>query len=230
MLLLVGVWAVLGAVIVGAAAGATPSAGSSWRSGSGWASGLAADRGAEHLGTGAVLTWVSWFSEWFWIVGFGLVIASLFFIPTGRLPSRGWLPVLLVFSAAVVACASSPRSRRPCRRATPRPDRPQPDRHRRPRRHRELVRARADRASSSAAPSPAPPRSIVRYRQGNAEERQQLKLLALAAPFAVVCVVVAGRVRATEPLEVVLWDVGMTAIPVAVTVAILRYRLSTSTC
>ena len=33
---------------------------------------------------------------------------------------------------------------------------------------------------------------IVRYRHGDAVERQQLKLLALAGPLAVVCVVVAG--------------------------------------
>jgi hypothetical protein len=55
-------------------------------------------------------------------------------------------------------------------------------------------------------------------------ERQQLKLLALAAPLAVVCVVAAG-LAGDGLLSDVLWDVGMTAIPAAVTIGILRYRL-----
>src|SRR6476659_752732 len=65
---------------------------------------------------------------------------------------------------------------------------------------------------------------IVRYRHGDAIERQQLKLLALAGPLAVVCVVVAG-LTGDGPVSALFWDVGMTAIPAAVTIAILRYRL-----
>ena len=34
-----------------------------------------------------------------------MLIGSLFFIPTGRLPSRGWRPVLVVFEVAALVCA-----------------------------------------------------------------------------------------------------------------------------
>ena len=96
-LLLVGVWAVLGAVIVALRPGNAV----------GWlfltfglwmGIGLAVSGAPEHLGMGAVLTWVSWFSEWFWIAGFGVVIASLFFVPPGAFPR----------AAGSRCCSSSP--------------------------------------------------------------------------------------------------------------------------
>jgi hypothetical protein len=64
---------------------------------------------------------------------------------------------------------------------------------------------------------------VMRYRRGNLVEREQLNVVALAAPFALACVVAAGNTSGV--LSAVMWDVGMSAVPVAVTIAILRYRL-----
>jgi hypothetical protein len=221
-LLLVGVWAVLGAVI----AALRP------RNPVGWlflafglwmGIGLALSSAPEHLGTGALLTWVSWLSEWFWLVAFGIVIASLFFIPTGRLPSRRWLPVLVVFSLAVGACAITAALQGTLQTTSRAPV------VRNPVGIRDfgdietwggpiLIAVLVGGAAAGAASL------VVRYRSGNAEERQGLKLVALAGPFAVLCVVVQG-IWGVEPLKSILWDLGMTAIPAAVAAAILRYRL-----
>jgi hypothetical protein len=222
VLLLMGVWAVLGAVIValrpGNAVGWLFLATGLWLS-----IGLAATSAAERLDSGSLLTFLSWFSEWFWIVGFGLMIGSLYLIPTGRLPSRRWLPALVVFEAAALACA--------------------------------VVAALEEKLQASdTAPIVANPIGIAglgdiedffgpgmilifvggaavgaasliaRYRRGDSIERQQLKLLALAGPFAVVCVVIAG-LAGDSPISGLFWDLGMSAIPAAVTVGIVRYRL-----
>jgi hypothetical protein len=222
VVVLMGIWAVLGAVIVAL----RPSNVVGWLFlGIGlWLSiGLALTTAAERLDSGPLLTFLSWFSEWFWIAGFAAMIGSLFVIPTGRLPSRRWRPVLAVFAAAALACAL-------------------------------VASLEENLQASDSAPVVANPIGIdglgdiedwfgpglililvggaiagaasliVRYRDGDVLERQQLKLLALAAPLAVVCVVAAG-LAGDGLLSDVLWDVGMTAIPAAVTIGILRYRL-----
>jgi hypothetical protein len=221
-ILLVGMWAVLGSVI----AALRPANAVGWlflTFGLWMCTGLAATSAPEHFGTGEALTWMSWFSEWFWIAGFGLVIASLFFIPTGRLPSRGWLPVLVVFSAlvAAVSVVASLEDRLQASSRALIVDNPIGIRGLGDIEHwggPELIVLLVGGAVAGAASL------VVRYRLGRAEERQQLKLLALAAPFTVACLVAAGA-YGHEPLKSILWDVGLTAIPLAVTVGILRYRL-----
>lgn len=220
-LLLVCVWAVLGATI----AALRP------RNAVGWlflafglwmGTGLALTSAPTHLGSGALLTWVSWFSEWFWIAAFGLVIASLFFVPTGRLPGRAWRPVLVVFCTAVAACAVTAALQETLQ-ATGGPVVQNPvgiaglgdiETWGGP----LLIIVLVGGAVAGAASL------VARYRSGSFAERQGLKLLAVAGPFTVFCVVVQG-VYDVEPLKSLLWDVGMTSIPAAVTVGILRYRL-----
>jgi hypothetical protein len=222
VLVLMGVWAILGAVIVAL----RPSNVVGWLFlGIGlWLSvGLALTTAAERLDRGPLLTFLSWFSEWFWIVGFAGMIGSLFVIPTGRLPSRRWRPVLAVFAAAALACAVVASLEETLQASETAPivanpigidglgdieDWFGPG----------LILILVGGATAGAASL------IVRYRRGDALERQQLKLLALAAPLAVVCVVLAG-LSGDGPLSAVLWDIGMTAIPAAVTIGILRYRL-----
>ena len=64
----------------------------------------------------------------------------------------------------------------------------------------------------------------VRGGHAGSEERQQLKLVALAAPVAVVCALLGGVANGTG-FESVLWGVAVLAVPIAVAIAILRYRL-----
>jgi hypothetical protein len=222
VLVLMGAWAVLGAVI----AALRPANAVGWlflATGLWLQVGLAITAGVEHVDSGPVLTWGSWFSEWFWLAGFGVLIGSLFFIPTGRLPSRRWLPVLVAFEAAVAACSVVAALEDDVQVSTTAPLVSNPvgiaglgdiESWFGP----GLIVILVGGAAAGAASL------IVRYRRGDAVERQQLKLLALAGPFAVVCVVVAG-LTGDGIVSALTWDVGMMAIPVAVTVGILRYRL-----
>src|SRR5262249_47452653 len=160
----------------------------------------------ERLDTGPLLTFLSWWSEWFWILGFGLMIATLFFIPTGRLPSRGWLPVLVVFETATFACTVVAALEDNVQASDTAPIVANPigipglgdiENWFAP----GLVVILVGGAAAGAASL------IARYRKADAVERQQLKLLALAAPLAVVCVVIAG-VTGNGPVSNLFWDVG----------------------
>jgi hypothetical protein len=151
------------------------------------------------------------------------MITSLFFIPTGRLPSRGWRPVVIVFDAAVLVCCVLASLEETLQASDTAPIVSNPIGIDGLRDIEEwfgpgLIVVLVGGALLGAASL------ILRYRSGDALERQQLKLIALAAPFAIVCVVAAG-ISGDGVVSSVLWDVGMTAIPVAVTIGILRYRL-----
>ena len=103
VVVLTGLWAILGAVIVAL----RPGNAVGWlflALGLLWAVGLAATQSVQNINSEFLVTWISWFSEWFWILGFTLIVTSLFLIPTGRLPSRRWLPALAVFEVAAVGC------------------------------------------------------------------------------------------------------------------------------
>jgi hypothetical protein len=151
------------------------------------------------------------------------MIASLYVIPTGRLPSRRWRPVLAVFVAVTLVCAVIASLEETLQASDTAPIVSNPigidglgdiEEWFGP----GLIVILVGGALLGAASL------IARYRSGDALERQQLKLIALAAPFAIVCVVAAGA-SGDGPVSDVLWDVGMTAIPAAVTIGILRYRL-----
>jgi hypothetical protein len=223
MLVLTGVWAVLGALIVVL----RPRHPIGWifvAVGLLWTWGLAATAAAENLDSGAALTFFSWLSEWFWIAAFALMITSFFLIPTGRVPSPGWRPVLAAFAVAVTTMIvlAALEGELQASDTAPIVENPigvdgLPD--------VEsfwgggllglLMLAGAVAAAAS---------QIARYRRAREGERQQVKLIALAAPAAVVCAVLGGAFNGT-PLESVLWGVAVTALPVAVAIAILRYRL-----
>lgn len=66
---------------------------------------------------------------------------------------------------------------------------------------------------------------ISRARRATALERQQLKWLAAAAVFAVVTLVVAGIVSDDESAGGVFFTLAVIGLPLAIGVAILRYRL-----
>ena len=221
-LVLMGLWALLGAVVVAL----RPVNAVGWMFlavGLLWTTGLTATAGAERLDSGAALTLFSWLSEWFWIVGFALMIGSLFVIPTGRLPSPRWRPVLAVYAAAALGLAVVASLEETLQVSDSAP----------------VVRNPIGIAGLGDVEEAAPWALFVvilggaiaavaslafRFRRAGTVERQQIELIAIAAPFAVVCAVLGGITSGTG-VEPVFWTLALALVPGAVTFAILRRGL-----
>jgi hypothetical protein len=224
VIVLTGLWAILGAVIVAL----RPGNAVGWlyvALGLLWAIGLASTQSVQNMSSELLVTWISWFSEWFWILGFTLIVTSLYVIPTGRLPSRWWLPVLVVFEIAAFSCIVVASLEGTVQASADAPLVTNP----------VGIKGLPDIESffdpglaliffGGAVLGTAS--LVARYRSADMVERQQLKLVALGAPLAVILVVIGGVLGTSHPaLHTVIWDAGMSVIPVSVTVAILRYRL-----
>ena len=97
--------------------------------------------------------------------GFGIVIASLFFIPTGRLPSRRLAAGARRLLGRGGSVRSHGRTAGDAADDEPRPDRPQPARHPGVRRHRELGRPVLIAVLVGGAAAGAAS-LVVRYRRG----------------------------------------------------------------
>ena len=223
MIVFTGVWALLGALVVVL----RPRHPVGWlftAVGLLWTTGLTATAAAETLDPGALLTLFSWWSEWFWIAAFGLMIGSFFIIPTGRVPSRRWRPVVAFFGAAIgmLIVLAMLEDELQASDTAPVVENPigipgLPD-------VEELADGTLLALVMFSAALTAVASQIARYRGADAAERQQLKLVALATPLALAGAVLGGVFNGTA-LESVFWGVGVLAVPVAVAIAILRYRL-----
>jgi hypothetical protein len=221
-LVLMGLWAILGAVVVAL----RPANAVGWLFlgvGLIWTTGLTATAWAERLDSGPWLTFLSWLSEWFWIVGFATMIGSLFVIPTGRVPSPRWRPVLAVYAAAALAVAVVAALEGKLQASD----------------HAPVVSNPIGIGGLGDIEEVAPwslflvllggalaavSSLVFRFRRADAVERQQIELIAIAAPFAVVCAVLGGVTGGTG-IEPVFWTLAIALVPVAVTVAILRRGL-----
>jgi hypothetical protein len=177
--------------------------------------------------------WVAWVAQWVWVLGFGPALTFLLLLfPNGRLPSRRWRPVGWLAVAAMVTLS--------CGVAFipgPLPDYPQIRNpvgltllegsflagEGGPLLYLSLVASTVLSASSM----------VVRFRQAVGEERQQIKWFAFAAGFAALGWVVNSLAYAndegTESLLLVaaqlLLLLSLLGIPLAVGIAILKYRL-----
>ena len=189
---------------------------------------------ARPLGRLSATVWVAWVSQWVWVLGFGPALTFLFLLfPNGRLPSRRWRPVgwLAVAAMVTLGCgvAFMPGSL---------PDYPQ---IRNPvgltllegsflagevgflLAYLSLMASTVLSASSM----------MVRFRQAVGEERQQIKWFAFAAGFAalgwVVNTLAYANDEGTESLLLVVAQLlqllSLLGIPLAVGIAILKYRL-----
>src|SRR5215211_2073162 len=177
--------------------------------------------------------WVTWVTAWVWVLGFGPALTFLLLLfPNGRLPSRRWRPVGWLAVAAMVTLG--------CGMAFmpgPLPDYPQIRNpvgltllegsflagEGGPLLFLSLVASIVLSASSM----------VVRFRRAVGEERQQIKWFALAAGFAalgwVANSLAYAKVGGTESLFLVVASLllllSLLGIPLAVGIAILKYRL-----
>ncbi len=177
--------------------------------------------------------WVAWVSQWVWVLGFGPALTFLFLLfPNGRLPSRRWRPVgwLAVAAMVTLGCGGAFMP-------GPLPDYPQIRNpvgltllegsflagEGEPLLYLSLVASTVLSASSM----------VVRFRRAVGEERQQIKWFAFAAGFAalgwVVNTLAYANDEGTESLLLVVAQLlqlfSLLAIPLAVGIAILKYRL-----
>jgi hypothetical protein len=219
---ILGGWAILGAVIVVL----RPANAVGWlfvAVGLLWTTGLAASEAAERLDSGPALTFCSWFGEWFWLAGFGLIVVSLYLIPTGRVPSPAWRPVVVLYSVAVAVLVTIAALEEEVQATDEAPVVRNPIGIQGLRDIESFFGAGMLAVNLLGAVGAAAS-LVVRYRHGSAVERQQLKLVALAAPVAVTSAFLAGATEGTV-LSELFWSIGLGVIPAAVAVAILRYRL-----
>jgi hypothetical protein len=177
--------------------------------------------------------WVVWVTQWVWVLGFGPALTILFLLfPNGRLPSRRWRPVGWLAVAAMVTLGCGVAFM-----PGPLPDYPQIRNpvgltllegsflagEGGPLLYLSLVASTVLSASSM----------VVRFRRAVGEERQQIKWFAFAAGFAALGWVVNSLAYAndegTESLLLVattlLLLLSLLGIPLAVGIAILKYRL-----
>ena len=178
--------------------------------------------------------WAIWVTQWVWVPGFGPALTFLFLLfPNGRLPSRRWRPVGWLAVAAMVTLG--------CGMAFmpgPLPDHPQIRNPvgltllegsflagvvGSPLAYLSLVASTVLSASSM----------VVRFRRAVGEERQQIKWFAFAAGFAalgwVITTLAYAKYEGTESLLLVVAQLlqllSLLGIPLAVGIAILKYRL-----
>jgi hypothetical protein len=189
-------------------------------SGSYAAYGLVADPGSLPLAD--VMAWLTILS---WVPALTLLILLLLFFPDGRLPSRRWWPVVLVASVALVvmvvpdAIAFWP--------------------------YRGPLLMVQDVPTPASDPAPATAglllgvglilnlvvaiagtgALVVRFRRSVGTEHQQIKWFASAAVAEVAAIFVTTWVVLPPPFDALVAIVVAPLIPIAVGVAILRYRL-----
>jgi hypothetical protein len=220
IILIMGLWAILGALIVLL----RPANAVGWLFilvGLLWTVGYTASASAER--SGPALALASWFSEWFWLLGFGLIIVSLYLIPTGRVPSRAWRPVVGLYAGALVVLVSIAALEDELQASDTAPIVENPIGIEGLRDLEAFFGGGAALVMFAGAIGGAAS-LVFRYRNGSADERQQLKLVAVAVPLAVACAFLGGVTDETS-LSEVFWGIAVASIPVSVSVAILRYRL-----
>ena len=154
-----------------------------------------------------------------------LVIALLFLpllFPDGHLPSRRWRPAL-VFAIATVILASLPDM------LTPGPlgpiGAPNPTGWTGDPAVLDVLRTFSQVSPLLALPI-AVAAAVARFRRGSAIEREQLKWFGATAAFALIALSIA--VLTTDAVALIAWMtalVGVGLMPVAIGIAILRYRL-----
>jgi hypothetical protein len=169
--------------------------------------------------------WVAWVTSWLGILGFAPVVTFLLLLfPDGRLPSRRWRPVGWLAVAAIITIGSGTAF-------TPGPlvDKSE---IRNPLGLALLAGSLLEEGGVGWLLLPASvvlsaSSMVVRFRRATGEERQQIKWFALAATFAAVGWVALTFTYETELIGAaqLLQLLSLLSIPLAVGIAVLKYRL-----
>ncbi len=180
------------------------------------------------LPAGDIMAWLG--AGWVSSTGWGLMVTFLLLLfPTGRLPSRRWRSVAW-FTAGVLAVleiSGALRSGSPSHEDYPPYTNPFPI---------ELAPDVVDRVWTVVYPLAlamvvASVASVfARFRRAQGEERQQLKWFAYAAllliiRYGVQVLLALMQVHVNQRLSDMLWALAVTALPIAIGIAVPKYRL-----
>lgn len=175
---------------------------------------------------GGLIYQIAWLTSWAWVIFLGLIAFAVLLFPSGDLPSPRWrIPARLMAGAFLFGCfgfALTPGS------LNNMPDRIS-NRYGLPPGPGADIFVNAGMLAFLAALVAAAVGVTQRYRSARGLEKQQMKLFALAAAgmavsmvFVVVTVLLLPRLG--DAAEVIA-SLAMMSIPIAMTFAILRYRL-----
>jgi hypothetical protein len=165
---------------------------------------------------------LAWLTNWAWILGLPLVLLVPLLFPDGRLPSRAWRPVAWLAAAATavfgagVALEPGPLADYPGIES--------------PVAIGDAAAEALERAGlllAAVAFALAVASVVFRYRRAGEVARQQIKCLAAGAVCLAACVVagIALTLLGARPLGNATLIVGFGSLPVAIAVAMRRYRL-----
>jgi hypothetical protein len=167
------------------------------------------------------LTLTAWLG-FSYLVGFGLCVFVLLLFPTGQLPSRRWRPVAWAAGAGVagwvLGCAFAPTI------ITLSPTMPNPVGATGPAGHLFKLMAFGGAGLIAVAGLAAVASLAFRYRRAGTTERAQLKWLVYAAGVIVVAELAAAPIASTN-LQNAISSGALALVPLAIGVAVLRYRL-----
>lgn len=169
---------------------------------------------------------LAWFASWGWVIFLGLVAFSILLFPTGHLPSPKWvrrarlIGAGFAFGCASFAFAPGPLNNMPASIT---------NRYALPEGAATEIFVNAGMLTFIAGLVAAAVGVVQRYRSSRGLQKQQMKLFAFAAAgmalsMVLVIVVLFFAPQLGDAVEL-LASVMMMSIPVAMTVAILRYRL-----
>jgi hypothetical protein len=164
----------------------------------------------------------AWLSTLAWVPAWTLVMLLLLLYPDGRLPSRGWRPILWIAAASAVlmlvpnAIAEWPY-RGPALLTGVSPSTSELD-------TAALLQVVGLLLSLGVAVAGAGA-LVIRFRRSAGMERQQIKWFASAAAVEVAALFVLSGSLLAAPLDVLVAISSAPLIPIAIGVAILRYRL-----
>jgi hypothetical protein len=175
------------------------------------------------------LTWSSWLS-WIWFLGSGLCVFVVLLFPTGNLPSRRWRPVAWAAGAGlagwVLGNAFAPTI------ITASPSMPNPVGLTGPAGEIFKIMAAGGLLLIAATCLAAVLSLAFRYRRAPAAERAQVKWLVYAGALIVVAALagvlagqIAGPGNAANNFQNAVLSGAVGLVPVAIGIAILRYRL-----
>ena len=167
------------------------------------------------------LTLTAWLG-FLYLLGFAPCVFVILLFPTGRLPSRRWLPVAWAAGAGVagwtLGCAFAPTI------ITISPTIRNPVGATGPAGHIFKLMAFGGAGLMAAAGAAAVASLAVRYRRAGTAERAQLKWLVYAAAVIVVAELASAPIASTN-LQNAISSGALALVPLAIGVAVLRYRL-----